>query len=474
MPRVLWVLCLSSLFFAQTSSAVSPILSIVPSMSSTTLRSDSETSITYTVTNNASVPVTGLQINAGYKTTGNAADFLLQNDSCTGTTLASGTSCTFGLIISGSQQPSQFFVTPEVTGNGGQVRSTTGTVGRLTVNVYLITSPVYAYYGQHFSNTNFGILPISVVPPYASGNSITNLHLSSNLESRASIAVSLDGAHIYAAEVPNAGNSADIAVLSSGNVPVLMERIVLPGVTEPINGGFFIAITPDGSSLYLSVQDFNDLFVVDLSTSQVTPISGVFSDPIGITIKPDGSQTYVVNETGGDDNLGSISVIDTVTNQVIKTIDNNSLGTSALYSPTQAVISPDGETLYVANQGSDVILVINITNDTDLLSYVVDTPGSIQGLSLSNDGNILYATTIMASVVYAINIITNDIDTININNPGGGLALTPDSTSLFVTPGFDFTDSTVNVISGLPASQNVSPISLDGPKGVQTFGAFVN
>ncbi len=66
MPRVLWVLCLSSLFFAQTSSAVSPILSIVPSMSSTTLRSDSETSITYTVTNNASVPVTGLQINAGY------------------------------------------------------------------------------------------------------------------------------------------------------------------------------------------------------------------------------------------------------------------------------------------------------------------------------------------------------------------------------------------------------------------------
>jgi YVTN family beta-propeller protein len=75
-----------------------------------------------------------------------------------------------------------------------------------------------------------------------------------------------------------------------------------------------LAITPDGSKLYVTVTDngTNTVSVIDTATNSVVGTIAVGSRPSGIAITPDGTKVYVVN--AGDN---TVSVIDTATNTVI-------------------------------------------------------------------------------------------------------------------------------------------------------------
>ena len=88
--------------------ASSPIMTITPSTSSLTVRTDGSTSILYTVTNNASIALSGLQVDPYYHSTSQLNSLTLQNDNCSGQTLNAHASCQFGLVINGAHQDSQF------------------------------------------------------------------------------------------------------------------------------------------------------------------------------------------------------------------------------------------------------------------------------------------------------------------------------------------------------------------------------
>ena len=64
----------------------------------------------------------------------------------------------------------------------------------------------------------------------------------------------------------------------------------------------------------------------------------VGSGPYGVAVSPDGTKVYVAN-----DNSNTVSVIDTATNTVTATVPVGSY-------PSGVAVSPDGTKVYVANQ----------------------------------------------------------------------------------------------------------------------------
>jgi YVTN family beta-propeller protein len=109
------------------------------------------------------------------------------------------------------------------------------------------------------------------------------------------------------------------------------------------NGPAGIAVTPNGSQVYVANQVDNTVSVVSTAAGAVTATLAVGQSPFGVAVTPDGAQIWVANEV--DD---TVSVIDTTTNQVT--------GTFPAGAGANAVgFSPDGTKAYVTDGGSNVV-----------------------------------------------------------------------------------------------------------------------
>jgi YVTN family beta-propeller protein len=78
---------------------------------------------------------------------------------------------------------------------------------------------------------------------------------------------------------------------------------------------FGVAITPDGTRAYVTINFPNTVSVIDTATNTVVATIPVGVGPIGVAITPDGTRVYVTN-----DDSNTVSVIDTATNTVVETI----------------------------------------------------------------------------------------------------------------------------------------------------------
>jgi YVTN family beta-propeller protein len=81
---------------------------------------------------------------------------------------------------------------------------------------------------------------------------------------------------------------------------------------------FGVAVTPDGSRVYVTNQDANTVSVIDPGRDIVTGTIGVGSGPVGVDVTPDGKKVYVGN--GNSNGTSGVSVIDAATNTVVDTI----------------------------------------------------------------------------------------------------------------------------------------------------------
>jgi YVTN family beta-propeller protein len=78
---------------------------------------------------------------------------------------------------------------------------------------------------------------------------------------------------------------------------------------------FGVAITPDGSRAYVTLNALNIVSVIDTATNAVVATIPVGLSPIGVAITPNGRQAYV-----SDDRSNTLSVVDTATNTVTATL----------------------------------------------------------------------------------------------------------------------------------------------------------
>jgi YVTN family beta-propeller protein len=101
-----------------------------------------------------------------------------------------------------------------------------------------------------------------------------------------------------------------------GSVSVISTRTNTVVVTIHAGvGPFGIAFTPNARWAYVTNDLSTDVSVINTRTSRVVDTIPVVDSPDGVAITPDGRRAYVSN-FGNSPEPGSLSVIDTRTNEV--------------------------------------------------------------------------------------------------------------------------------------------------------------
>lgn len=123
------------------------------------------------------------------------------------------------------------------------------------------------------------------------------------------LAVTPDGSKLYVASY-TAGTVADIAT----STDTVTSTIALAGSTPAPNA---LAMTPNGCRLYVHDYSNNQVDAITVTTDTVaaSPAVGSAGDPTGMSAAPDGAHVYVANRNGN-----SVSVIATSTNTVSSTL----------------------------------------------------------------------------------------------------------------------------------------------------------
>ncbi len=164
------------------------------------------------------------------------------------------------------------------------------------------------------------------------------------------------------------------------------------GTPTPFAGPGGVAVSPDGSKVYVANIESNTVSVIDTATNTITTTIPVGSFPESVAVSPDGSKVYVTNGTSGT-TPGTVSVIDTATNTVIATIP-------AGVNPFGVAVTPDGSKVYVTNAASEGISVIDTATNTVTTILGSSEPTGIlphTGVAVSPDGSKVYVGNYMTN-----------------------------------------------------------------------------
>lgn len=159
-----------------------------------------------------------------------------------------------------------------------------------------------------------------------------------------------------------------------------------------------LAISPDGKTLYVADSRNNMIRKIDLATKTVSTIAGHtfpssgdgvgksagFETPRGLAISPDGNTLYVA-----DSGNNMIRKIDLATNTVTTLAGAGKLtpghadgvGAQATFlEPRSLAISADGQVLYIADTRNDLIRkMVLATNSVSTLAGHAGFPGTLNG-----------------------------------------------------------------------------------------------
>ena len=212
----------------------------------------------------------------------------------------------------------------------------------------------------------------------------------------------------------------NVYVLDTGTNTVVDTTGALSGIDDPLG----IALTPDGTRAYVTLQFSDSVSVINTLSNTVMATIPVGNEPIYPAITPDGTRVYLANAQSND-----LSVIDTGTNTVSATL---AMGTE----PLGVAITADGKKAYVSNFGSNEIKIIDTDPASGTFHTVIGTfpvSGGPSGLLFSPDGTRLYVDRDSANAVAVYNTANNSLlATIPVGTQPMGLMLTPDGSRLYV------------------------------------------
>jgi YVTN family beta-propeller protein len=181
------------------------------------------------------------------------------------------------------------------------------------------------------------------------------------------IAVDGSGQRAYAA---NMGTG----VLNVIDIPSMTKvaDVDIPGEAHSL------AMSPRGDRVYVT-NTSNSVFGVDVATRTIVSTSPTGSGPWGIAFwtTPSDSLMYVTARDGG-----SITEVNMRTGSAVRTI-------GVTGRPHGIAISPNGSTLYVADDRGEILFVDRVSGATTRRI----TAGGAFGMAIAPDGNTLYVTT---------------------------------------------------------------------------------
>ena len=213
-----------------------------------------------------------------------------------------------------------------------------------------------------------------------------------------------------------------------------------------------LALTPDGSKLYVVNFSSHNVSVITTATLQVTAIP-VGLNPKAIVITPNGQRAYVANSAPGED---SVSAIDTTTDTVLDTLP------VSRPDPSVLALSPEGTVLYVLGEKSRFVGVVDTaTNQLGRLEAGQDPVA----IAFSPDGIRAYIVNNGANTVSIFNTTAfppTKIDDVEVGEAPRSAVVSPDGAKVYVT---NFLDNTLSVLHTTQKPVQVQVISFDQWQG---------
>jgi YVTN family beta-propeller protein len=218
--------------------------------------------------------------------------------------------------------------------------------------------------------------------------------------------------------------------------------------TAPFNDGNMV-VSPNSESLYVAAcadtPFASELLVINTQFGTITAAVPLFngtvrqSGAIGIAVTPDGTTVFVSNSISG-----SVSVIDAATNSVITTLTSPTIGPV----PAGLAVSPDGKELWVANSGktplfdNGTVTVIELSDGLFTPTDLINTGGSPNQVVFGEGGGKAYVLNAGPSgssgFVDKVDVRTHDIINPNLGlgildyAPSFGMALAIGESTLYV------------------------------------------
>lgn len=277
---------------------------------------------------------------------------------------------------------------------------------------------------------------------------ITETSSPGNPQDPSALALSPDGSVLY---VANSGNSGiqNVEAISTSTGNYLNDVVISGG--QSLDG---IAVTPNGNTAYVADGGTGEVTPITLSTMTTGTLitlpqdSGAPASPIGLAITPDGSKLFVTDQDGSD-----TYAISTALNTIIATIPVGN-------GPGVVTISPNGLAAFVGDLNDNLVTPINIAANTagTAISLPAGSTGVADtfGLAVTPDDSTLYVADGENNQIDPITISTGVVGTpIPVGSIPDWIAITPDQ-----APVASFTDSTVTVgqSTAFDASASTVPV----------------
>ena len=225
-------------------------------------------------------------------------------------------------------------------------------------------------------------------------------------------------------------------------------------------GGFMSVIRGDQAFAYQTYAGFglDSIQVINTATRSVVQTLAATQGPEGMVFSPNGTTLYVANNASGV-NIVSVFSVNATTGMLTQT---GTINVGAGTQPRVLAVSPDGSTLYSANQTGNTVSVVNLGTNTVTATIPVGTqPLSI---AINPAGTRLYVGNFTSSTVSVINTATNTVAaTINVGGGTGSLAVSPNGQYLYVAAR---SQNQVNIYDAASNTLVGTAASTTGPNGI--------
>ena len=201
-----------------------------------------------------------------------------------------------------------------------------------------------------------------------------------------------------------------------------------------------VAITPDGLKLYVTNSGGSTVSIVDVLSGVVSGEITVGSNPVGVAFSRDGTNAIVTNS-----GANTISIIDPASDAVTSTLE-------VQINPIAVAFFSDGSGAYVANKGSNSVSVVAMAYGSPELyplprfRYNITVKSSPQDVAVSPDGSNMYVTSGAEGTVSVIATKTDAVtNTIDVGSGANGVAFSADGARAYVAISGSNSLSVINV-----------------------------
>ena len=277
---------------------------------------------------------------------------------------------------------------------------------------------------------------------------------------------------------------------ASSQLTVVWGKEVLK--TTKLSVPFGIAVSPDGTLIYVANQENNGVSVLDTTTLQ--PVGKPFVDsnpiiwepwskePVKIAVsspKTAVSPSYASNVFVTNMGSNTLLVLGTAYKKPPK-IKAYAHATALGKEPAGVAVSPDGTRVFVTNMGSNTLSVLDVSSLLPVTGTPIPVGKGPNSIAVLPDGSRVIVTNYLDNTLSVLDAKSDPIKVIGKPIPVGNhptdLAVSPDGLRVFVASGVDNTVSVLDVtansikVTGKPIKVGANPLALSiTPDGERVF-----